>query len=52
MTSKQLILSVISNREFPRVEKMIKAIDPQAFMIINRVTEVSGRGFSMNKDDD
>ncbi|MBQ7058604.1 MAG: YitT family protein [Firmicutes bacterium] len=49
---KQLVLSVISNREFPRVEKMIKSIDPKAFIIINRVTEVSGRGFSLDKDDD
>ena len=47
---KQLILSVISNREFPRVEKMIKSIDPECFIIINRVTEVSGRGFSLDKD--
>ena len=50
LQDKRLILSVISNREFPRVEKMIKEIDPECFIIINRVTEVSGRGFSLDKD--
>lgn len=47
---KQLVLSVISNREFPKVEKLIKSIDPSCFIIVNRVTEVSGRGFSLDKD--
>ena len=47
---KKLILTVISNREFPRVEKLVKSIDPECFIIINRVTEVSGRGFSMEKE--
>lgn len=47
---KQLALTVISNREFPRVEKIVKSIDPACFIIVNRVTEVSGRGFSLDKD--
>lgn len=45
----QIVLSVISNRELPKVEKLIHSIDPESFMIISRVTEVSGRGFSMKK---
>lgn len=45
----QIVLSVISNRELPKVEKLIHSIDPEGFMIISRVTEVSGRGFSMKK---
>lgn len=45
----QVILSVISNRELPKVERIIHSIDPESFMIINRVNEVSGRGFSMKK---
>lgn len=44
-----LILSVVSNRELPRVEKLIRAIDPESFLIISRVREVHGRGFSMSK---
>lgn len=46
---KQVVLSVISNRELPKLEKMIRTIDPECFMVISRVNEVSGRGFSMQK---
>lgn len=45
----QIILSIISNRELPKLEKLIHAIDPECFMVISRVNEVSGRGFSMKK---
>ena len=45
----QIVLSIISNRELPRVEKLIHAIDPESFMVISHVKEVSGRGFSMKK---
>lgn len=45
----QIVLSVISNRELPRVEKLIRSIDPESFMVISHVKEVSGRGFSMKK---
>lgn len=46
----QVILSIVSNRELPQVEKLIHAIDPESFMIISRVSEVRGRGFSMSKE--
>lgn len=45
----QIVLSIVSNRELPRVEKLIRHIDPEAFMIVSRVTEVRGRGFSLSK---
>lgn len=45
----QVILSVISNRELPKVEQLIHSIDPESFMIVSRVSEVRGRGFSMKK---
>ena len=44
-----MIFSVISNREVPKIEKLIPTIDPESFMVVNRVSEVSGRGFSMKK---
>ena len=44
-----LLLSVMSNREVPKVEKIIREIDPESFMIISRVSQVRGRGFSMTK---
>lgn len=45
----QMIFSVISNRELPRLERLIRGIDPESFMVVNRVSEVKGRGFSLNK---
>ncbi len=45
----QVILSVISNRELPKVEQLIHGIDPESFMIVSRVSEVRGRGFSLKK---
>ena len=45
----QLVLSVISNRELIKVERLIHEIDPECFMVVSRVSEVRGRGFSMNK---
>ena len=47
--SAPVLLSVISNRELPYIERLIRAIDPECFMIVSRVTEVRGRGFSMKK---
>ena len=45
----QLVLSVISNRELPKLEKLAHNIDSECFMIISHVKEVRGRGFSMHK---
>ena len=48
--SSAVLLSIVSNRELPRLEKLVHSIDPACFLIVSRVTEVSGRGFSMDKD--
>jgi len=45
----ELLLSVISSKELAKTEKLIHEIDPIAFVIVNRVTEVSGRGFTDKK---
>ena len=45
-----VLLSIVSNRELPRLEKLVHSIDPACFLIVSRVTEVSGRGFSMEKE--
>lgn len=45
----ELVLTVISNRELIKVEKLIHQIDPECFMVVSRVSEVRGRGFSLNK---
>ena len=47
---ESVLLSVVSNRQLPRLEKLVHAIDPTCFVIVSHVTEVSGRGFSLEKD--
>jgi len=45
----EVILSVVSNHEMPKIERMARDIDPNCFIIVSRVTEVWGRGFSQGK---
>lgn len=45
----KVILMVIANRELTKVEKIIHSIDPESMIIVNRVSEVQGRGFSLSK---
>ena len=47
--STEVILSIVSNHELPRIETLAREIDPECFMIISRVSEVWGRGFSYSK---
>ncbi len=44
-----VLLSIVSNREIHKVEKLVHSIDPESFMIISSVNEVSGYGFSKEK---
>lgn len=43
------VLTVVNNRELVRLNQMIKDLDPKAFIIINQVNEVRGRGFTLKK---
>ena len=45
----EVILSVISNHELPKIETLAREIDPSCFIIVSQVTEVWGRGFSYDK---
>ncbi len=45
-----IVLSVVSNRELSKVEKLVHNIDENAFVMISRVSEVRGRGFSEGKE--
>lgn len=47
--STEVILSIVSNHELPKIEQLARAIDPGCFMIVSSVTEVWGRGFSLGK---
>jgi uncharacterized membrane-anchored protein YitT (DUF2179 family) len=44
-TERDIIFTVVSRREIFRVVEKVREIDPDAFMIINRVHEVLGEGF-------
>jgi len=43
------LVSVVTKRELPKIEKMVREIDPESFMTVKEVKEVRGRGFSLNK---
>lgn len=45
----EILLSVVSNRELYKAEKLVHQIDKDAFVMISRVSEVRGRGFSEGK---
>jgi uncharacterized membrane-anchored protein YitT (DUF2179 family) len=44
-----VILSVVSNHELPKIERVAREIDPACFVIVSRVSEVWGRGFTYGK---
>ncbi len=44
-----MVLTVVSNRELAKVERLVHTIDDNAFVIVNQVSEVSGRGFTKAK---
>ena len=46
---QQAVMSVISKRELHSLNKLVREIDPKAFIIINQVNQVKGRGFSLDK---
>ena len=46
---RDVILSVVSKREYHRFIKIVQDIDESAFIIVNRINEVRGRGFSLAK---
>lgn len=45
----EMLLCVITPRELHKAEKMIEKIDPQAFIVLSRVSRVIGLGFSRQK---
>ncbi|MCM1307122.1 MAG: YitT family protein [Butyrivibrio sp.] len=42
----EMLLSVVSNREIVKIHRIVREIDSNAFMIVNRVSEVMGEGFT------
>lgn len=46
---QKAVLSVLPSREMSQLNQHVKDIDPKAFIIINGVREVRGRGFTLDK---
>ena len=45
-----VVLTAVSNRELPRLTAWVTQIDPEAFLIVSRVNEVHGRGFTLQRN--
>ncbi len=45
----RVVLTVISERELVRLERLVERIDPAAFLIVHRVSEVRGYGFQPHR---
>lgn len=43
---RDMIMTVVSNQEYPKVKATVESIDPTCFMITYEVSEVHGLGFS------
>ena len=43
------ILTVVDIRDLTKIKERINTIDPIAFVVVNKVSEVSGVGFTINK---
>lgn len=44
-----MVVTVVSGRELPRLTRMIQQLDPDAFLVVSRVSEVRGRDFTLGK---
>lgn len=44
-----LVMTVVASREVARTENVIRHVDPEAFIMIDRVSEVRGKGFTSEK---
>lgn len=49
--SQKVVMSIINNRQLHEMTNIVKEIDPNAFMVVNRVNEVHGNGFTIKLDD-
>ena len=44
--NKEVILIVVYKKQYPVVDRIVKHIDPEAFVIVSDVNEVHGEGFT------
>lgn len=48
---QKVVMSVVSNRQLKELTDLVNRIDPRAFLVINKVNEVRGNGFTMFLED-
>lgn len=48
--ASEVLLTVVGSRELPKLEKIAHEIDPDSFIIVCSVSEVRGRGFTLQKE--
>ncbi|WP_101772260.1 YitT family protein [Peptostreptococcus faecalis] len=46
---KEIVIAVVSIKEYPKLVDIVKEIDENAFMIISDVNQVEGRGFTLQR---
>ena len=46
-SDKKILMSVLSRRQIPLAKKIVRQIDPQAFVIVQDAREVMGEGFGL-----
>lgn len=46
---RDMLLTVVSNRELAKLNQLVLDVDPHAFIITSSVNEVHGRGFTLSK---
>ena len=49
VTERDMLLTVVTNRELAKLNHLVLETDPQAFIVISSVNEVHGRGFTLQK---
>lgn len=45
-----MIMTILSQRELFHLNELVLSIDPDAFLIVNQVNEVHGKGFTQSKE--
>ena len=45
---RKIIMTVLLTDQYAKLEKSVKEIDPEAFLIVSNATEVHGNGFYKN----
>ena len=48
---QKVVMSIINNRQLHELTQVVKDVDPHAFLIVNRINEVHGNGFTIKLDD-